>query len=215
MILLVRSSFVADWRVESFAPSVSSNTAFRLRRQPTFLLRGSTTKEARGAPDDDDDDDVDEEGEDEVEPGKLRISEIKAELDLRGISYADCFDKESLILRLQEARATGKADPRILEKFNKQKLEQQFKEEKVELRDEDINAAVAHDGTIPGGLTPEQFKKLSGNPEIMMLLQSTKMQEAMTLMMTGGREDLEKKLKEDPELQDTVKKLDEIMKSLQ
>lgn len=145
----------------------------------------------------------------------MRVSEIKSELDLRGISYADCFDKESLVLRLEEARATGKADPSILEKFNKQKLEQQFKDEKVELRDEDINAAVANDGTLPGGLTPEQFKKLSSNPEIMTILQSTKMQEAMTLMMTGGRADLENKLKEDPELQDTVKKLDEIMKSVQ
>lgn len=150
-----------------------------------------------------------------IAPNKMRVSEIKAELDLRGISYADCFDKESLAARLDEARVSGKADPKILEKFNRQKLESDFSEKKVEIKEEDIDSAVANDGTLPGGLTPDQFKKLTGNPEVMQLLQSTKMQEAMTLMMSGGREELEKKLKEDPELQETVAKLDEIMKSLE
>jgi hypothetical protein len=164
---------------------------------------------------DNDDDNDNEDDDEEVEPGKMRVSEIKAELDLRNISYKDCFDKESLVQRLQDARASGKADPSILEKFNKQKLEQQFKEQKIDIRDEDIDAAVANDGTLPGGLSPDMFKKLTSNPEIMMLLQSTKMQEAMKLMMTGGREELEKKLQKDPELQETVEKLDSIMKSLQ
>jgi hypothetical protein len=173
------------------------------------------SKSFENTDDDDDDDDDDDEEEEEVEPGKMRVSEIKAELDLRNISYKDCFDKESLVQRLQDARASGKADPSILEKFNKQKLEQQFKEQKIDIREEDIDAAVANDGTLPGGLSPDMFKKLTSNPEIMMLLQSTKMQEAMRLMMTGGRDELEKKLQEDPELQDTVQKLDSIMKSLQ
>jgi len=222
LLLVVCSGFAVDWRVEAFAPIVVSsvkcavNDAGRSKKQclpsrtaAITFLRSSASNEPLP------DDVNEEEEEEEVEPGKMRVSEIKAELDLRGISYADCFDKESLVLRLEEARATGKADPTILEKFNKQKLEQQFKEEKVEVRDEDISAAVANDGTLPGGLTPDQFKKLTGNPEIMSLLQSTKMQEAMKLMMTGGREDLEEKLKEDPELQETVQKLDEIMRSLQ
>jgi len=209
-LFLLLGSFGARWRAEAFAPALRSSekvgTTFR-SRTPTFL-HSTATNEPPELPDDADD-------EEEVEPGKMRVSEIKAELDLRGISYADCFDKEALVLRLEEARATGKADPSILEKFNKQKLEQQFKEEKVEVSDEDINAATANDGTVPGGLTPEQFKKLTSSPDIMTLLQSTKMQEAMTLMMTGGREDLENKLKEDPELQETVRKLDDIMKTLQ
>ncbi len=65
----------------------------------------------------------DDNGEDEVvEPGQMRVSEIKAELDMRSISYNDCFDKESLVERLKEARAMGKADPSILEKFNRQKV---------------------------------------------------------------------------------------------
>ena len=159
--------------------------------------------------DDDDDDDF-------IAPDVMRVSEIKAELDLRGVSYSDCFDKESLVERLNEVRATGLADPKIIERYNRQKLETDFSpEKKVEIRDEDIDRAVANDGTLPGGLTPDMFKKLTGNPEIMELLQSTKMQEAMTLMMSGGREDLEKKLRDDPELQETITKLNSIMGSLQ
>jgi hypothetical protein len=162
-----------------------------------------------------DDDDNDNDDDDLIAPGMMRVSEIKAELDLRKISYADCFDKESLVERLQEARAKGLADPSILEKFNRQKLEADFDpSKKVEIQPDDIEAAVANDGTIPGGLTPDMFQKLIANPELMAMLQSTKMQEAMTLMMTGGRDELEKKLKEDPELQETVKKLDSIMRSL-
>ena len=157
----------------------------------------------------------DDDEEDEVDPGEMRVSEIKAELDLRDVSYADCFDKDSLEARLQEARATGKANPDILDKFNKDRLEQQFSGEKVDLDDEELlKQATANDGKLPGGLDPEMFQKLISNPEIMVLLQSTKMQEAMQLMMTGGREELEEKLKSDPELQETVKKLDGIMKGI-
>lgn len=145
----------------------------------------------------------------------MKVSEIKAELDLRKVDYSDCFDKESLVERLEEARATGKADPTILEQFNKQNLEQTFSEDKVNISDEDIEKAVANDGNLPGGMSPEQLQKLANNPEIMTLLQSTKMQEAMTLMMTGGREELEKKLRDDPELQETVTKLNSILGSVQ
>ena len=156
---------------------------------------------------------VEDDDEDETEPGKMRVSEIKAELDLREVAYKDCFDKESLIQRLQDARSTGKANPKILEKFNKQKLEETFDpSKKVKVDDNVIATAVGGDGKLPGGLTPEQFKKLAGNTDIMSMLQSTKMQEAMQLMMTGGHEELEQKLKDDPELQETVAKLDVIMK---
>ena len=200
-----------EWKAEAFAPGlpeVRKVTTWTGRARTVLALASATTDgPSTELPGDDD--------EEEVEPGKMRVSEIKAELQLRGINFADCFDKESLVARLEEARASGKADPSILQQFNKQKLEQQFKEEKFEVRDEYINAAVANDGTLPGGLTPDQFKKLTSNPEIMALLQSTKVQEAMSLMMTGGREELEKKLKDDPELQETVRKLDEVMKTLQ
>lgn len=129
-----------------------------------------------------DDDDEDEE---EVEPGKMRVSEIKAELDMRRVPYDDCFDKDSLALRLESARSTGKADPSILTDFNKRKLEENFSGEKAEIKDEDIESVVANDGTLPGGLDPESLKELIGNPEVMILLQNTKMQEAMQIMMTG------------------------------
>jgi hypothetical protein len=158
---------------------------------------------------------INEDEDEESEPGKMRVSEIKAELSMRGIDYMDCFDKESLVLRLNEARATGKADPSILKEFNKRKLEQTFNEEKLQVQDEDIEKAVASDGTLPGGMSPDMLKKLTGNPEVMILLQSIKMQEAMTLMMAGGRGDLEKAMARDPEMQEVVVKLDAVLRSLQ
>ena len=104
---------------------------------------------------------IDEEDEN-VEPGKMRVSEIKGELELRGIGFDDCFDKESLVKRLEDARATGKADPSMLEEFNKRKLEENFSGKNVEIRDEDIEKAVANDGTLPGGLDPEQLEDSNG-----------------------------------------------------
>jgi hypothetical protein len=152
----------------------------------------------------DDDDEI-------VEPGKMRVSEIKGELELQGICFDDCFDKESLVKRLKDARATGKADPSILEEFNKKKLEENVTGKKVKIRDEDIQKAVANDGTLPGGLDPEQLKTLIGNPEVMTLLQTVKMQEAMKVMMTEGQEGLEKAMMEDQELKEIVTKLNEVM----
>ena len=154
-------------------------------------------------------------GEEEVEPGKMRVSEIKSELDMRGIKYTDCFDKESLVERLQEARATGRADPSILNEFNKKKLEENFSGKKLEIRDENLERIKANDGSLPGGMNPEMLKKLMGNPEIMALLQSPKMQEAMKLMMTGGREELEAAVVGDPELQQVIEKLNVVMGGVQ
>lgn len=151
----------------------------------------------------------------EVEPGKMRVSEIKSELDMRGIKYTDCFDKESLVERLQEARAAGRADPSILNEFNKKKLEETFSGKKIEIRDEDLERIKANDGSLPGGMNPEMLKKLMGNSEIMALLQSPKMQEAMKLMMTGGREELEAAIVGDPELQQVIEKLNVVMGGVQ
>jgi thioredoxin len=41
------------------------------------------------------------------EVASLRVSEIKKELNERNVNYADCFDKESLIVKLENARAGG------------------------------------------------------------------------------------------------------------
>ena len=79
------------------------------------------------------------------------------------------------------------------------------------MKDEDLEKVMANDGTLPGGMDPEMFKSLVSNPEIMELLQSTKMQEAMKMMMTGGQEELQKAMEDDPELLSTVQKLNEIM----
>jgi hypothetical protein len=190
--------------------STGGRDVMSLSARATRMLvvhRAATAGLAESAPEDDENE--------PVEPGKMRVSEIKSELQLREVDYSDCFDKESLVERLNQARATGRASPTILDKFNRQKIEETFNEKKAPIDDiNQIKAAVANDGTLPGGLTPEQFQKLSSNPEIMALLQNTKMQEAMKLMMTGGREELEKQLQQDQELAKTVAKLNEILTSL-
>jgi hypothetical protein len=70
------------------------------------------------------------------------------------------------------------------------------------------------DGALPGGMSPEKFQKLTSDPDVMAMLQSDKIQEAMGLMMTGEKGQLEQALKDDPELQQTLAKLDAIMKSI-
>lgn len=76
------------------------------------------------------------------------------------------------------------------------------------------DAEIVDDGEMPGGMTPEKFKKMTDDPAVMAMLQSDKIQEAMGLMMTGEKGQLEQALKDDPELQQTLAKLDGIMKSL-
>jgi len=148
---------------------------------------------------------------DQIAPNNMKVSEIKAELDLRGISYADCFDKESLAAKLTEARASGTANPDIVNQYNKQNMESLFdSSKKTEITDDDIQTAVANDGKLPGGLTPEVFSKLTSNPKVMEMLQSTKMQEAMKLVMSG-EVDMDAKLKEDDELREMVEKLNGIL----
>ncbi|CAJ1952502.1 unnamed protein product [Cylindrotheca closterium] len=154
---------------------------------------------------------IDDEDDEEIEPGKMRVSEIKAELDLRVVDYSDCFDKDSLAKKLEEARATGKASPDVLDKFNKQRLEDNFNENKLEIKDEELEQAIANDGTLPGGMNPDMFKELMSNPDVMALLQNSKMQEAMKIMMTEGQDGIEKAIAEDPELLEIVKELNALM----
>jgi hypothetical protein len=184
------------------------NCLFSSKRQYHRLFANDV--ETPDNSDDEDDDDDDE----EVEPGQMRLSEIKSELELRGVDYSDCFDRESLTQKLIEARASGKANPEILDKFNKAKLEETFNEKKLEIKDEDLKSITANDGTLPGGLSPEIFQKMIGNPELMTLLQSTKMQEAMKHMMTGGPEELQAAIDADPQLKDTLGKLQEVIGKL-
>lgn len=48
------------------------------------------------------------------DPSTMRLGEIQAELKQRNISYADCFDKESLVKRLKDAR-DGSVKPSVKE----------------------------------------------------------------------------------------------------
>lgn len=152
-------------------------------------------------------------GDEAIAPNLMRVSEIKGELELRGVDYSKCIDKESLVETLEQARASGRANPDILQQFNKRKLEETFSpEKKVNIQDEDIDKVLANDGTLPGGMKPETLKKMMGNPEVMAMLQNVKMQEAMKLIMSGGQEDLEKALTNDPEMRDVVGQLNDLLR---
>jgi hypothetical protein len=155
--------------------------------------------------------DVEFEEEEEAEVGSMRVSEIKSELNLRAVDYSDCFDKESLALKLREARATGKADPTIIDQFNSQTLENNMNDNKVELDDDLLDKIKGGDGTLPGGMPPEMLQNLMANPELMTLMQNPKMQDVMKLMMTGGSEALEKAMEEDREVYEIVSKLNTVM----
>lgn len=82
------------------------------------------------------------------------------------------------------------------------------------MTDDVVDRALANDGKLPGGMSPDKLKEMIGNPEVMALLQNPKMQDAMKLMMTGGREELQQAIVDDPEMQDIITKLDEVMRSM-
>lgn len=77
--------------------------------------------------------------------------------------------------------------------------------------DDRINAVLSSDGNLPGGLAPNQLKRLLRNPDLMIMLQSVKMQEIMKLMMTSGPEALQKAMEEDMDTKQLVIKLSEVM----
>ena len=54
----------------------------------------------------------------------MRVSEIKAELALRKINSDGLFEKEELARLLADSRRDGRADPSLLDEFNKQSAEQ-------------------------------------------------------------------------------------------
>ena len=143
----------------------------------------------------------------EVEPGKMRVSEIKAELKLRNVDFGDCFDKESLAARLAKARMQGKADPSLVDDF-KQRIGEKTT---IDIDDEVLQSAVGGDGTLPGGMPPDMLKSLMSNPELVELLQSEKMQNVMKLMMTEGQEGMQKAMEEDQEVYELVMKLNKVM----
>lgn len=56
-----------------------------------------------------------------MSPIPQQVSEIKAELELRGVSYAGVFERNELETLLLDARIKGKARPEILDQFNEAK----------------------------------------------------------------------------------------------
>ena len=137
-----------------------------------------------------------------MKENEMTLDELKAELDMRGVDYSDCFTKNELTTKLVESRAAGKADPSIIDNFN------QAVSGTVEgggaVIDEDIlnnidtSDLTAQDGSMPGGLPPEVMKAMASDPEIMNMLKDPKMQEIMKAMMSGGPEAM-KKYMSDPD----------------
>ena len=115
-------------------------------------------------------------------PGQMKISEIKSELDLRAVTYNDCFDRDSLEARLNEARASGKADPSLIDEFNRRNLEANVKGESFEVSDEILGESVGGDGTLPGGMPPEMLKAMMGDEELVAMLRSPKMQDIVSIV---------------------------------
>lgn len=86
---------------------------------------------------------------------KMTLDELKSELDVRNVKYDDCFSKSELVQRLKDSRLSGKADPSIIDKFNTLEVDNSILND-----DEVMNQVRAQDGSLVGGLTPEQMKKL-------------------------------------------------------
>lgn len=85
----------------------------------------------------------------------MTLDELKSELDVRNVKYDDCFSKNELVQRLKDSRLSGKADPSIIDKFNTLEVDNSILND-----DEVMNQVKAQDGSLVGGLTPEQMKKL-------------------------------------------------------
>lgn len=139
---------------------------------------------------------------DGMKENDMTLDELKAELDLRGIEYSDCFTKNELAKRLSESRVMGRADPTIIDNFNE--AISTNSESGGPIIDEDIlnnidaEDVTAQDGSMPGGLPPEMMKAMAKDPEIMNMLGDPKMQEIMKTMMSGGP-DAMKKYMSDPD----------------
>ena len=121
----------------------------------------------------------------------MSIDEIKAELELRGVDYQDCISKNELVQRLVETRVSGKANPDILKSMQTQSSDDILISE---LDDDVLDQATAKDGNLPGGMSKDMLKALSGDPEIMRMLKDPKMQDIMGAVMTGGPDAIKKYL---------------------
>ena len=144
---------------------------------------------------------------------KMKIPEIKAELELRGVPFDGLFEKEEFAKRLAKSRSSGVADPSLMDKFNEQSAEAMMGDQPSAA---DVAAAVdasttAGDGGLPGGMTPEQLQRLVSDPEIMSMLRDPKMQEVMKEVMSGGVSGLDA-YQDDDEVRGLLEKMGRILK---
>ena len=121
----------------------------------------------------------------------MKVSEIKAELDLRGISHDGLFEKSELARALALSRSQGRADPEILNQFNRQKMEKMMQDgeetaSQTALDESVVADAVAGDGSLPGGLSPERLRELMSNPGA---LTHSHFRQRLTNSVALGRDD--------------------------
>ena len=142
----------------------------------------------------------------------MSVAEIKAELDMRGISYAGLFEKAELAKALAETRVEGRADPDILDRFNREQAERMMDADAPKPTLDDLPAdAVAGDGGLPGGMSPEKLQALMTNPEMMALLSNPRMQEVMKQVMEKGPSGVDPATMQDPELRELMQKLQKVL----
>lgn len=121
----------------------------------------------------------------------MGVADIKAELELRGVDYSGCFEKDELVRRLTLAREQGEADPSLVDKFNAESLERTFATSGEDAADADeavdpFEVAADEMDSLPGGLSPEAVKKLASNPELMAILKNPRMQDVLKDVMENG-----------------------------
>ena len=160
-------------------------------------------------------------GEDDVygegkEAEAMKVGELTAELDLRGVDYSDCVEADELRVKLREARLSGRASPDVLDEFNRKRAEAMVDPAQAvdasAMSEEDLAGLRGSDGGIPGGLAPDEIFKLMNDPEIMTMLQKPKFQEIMKDVMGGGGQGALQKHMLDPESRDMLLKLTTLLK---
>lgn len=134
-----------------------------------------------------------------------QVSEIKAELELRGVSYAGVLERNELEALLLDARVKGKARPEILDQFNEAQTTAGDGGRQPDIDWESaksgdgacVRACVSiacdnpgiifvpytcmtftytYAGSLPGGVDAEALKKLTSNQELMELMANEKLQ---------------------------------------
>ena len=148
-------------------------------------------------------------------PEEMKIGELTAELDLRGIDYSDCIEADELRAKLKDARLSGRAGKDVLDNFNKATAEAMFDKEKnpMNLSKEELEAIKGEDGAIPGGLEPDEVFKLMNDPEVMAMVQKPKFQEIMADVMKGGGPMTLQKHMADPESRDMLMTLTKLLQN--